>query len=357
MSSSAISPTRMLVNGLPDHPRRVLLVMLNHHLGDFVLSMPTLVALANTFQCPVDLLTDERNAELVRSMPGFERIIEVNQAHRRGAAFSRVRAFIRMASALSRSRYDVVFDVGGGIQAVTATLLTRARYRVGLRRRRRSWAYSVALEDDGIVHQIDTYRPFTKALDLPRPGALELHATADARKAAEDQLARRFGAIPRDLAILHPGAGYAFRKWPAERFSEVADALVARWGLSVAVIGSRAEVPLLKHVATRCIHRDRIQPVTVPVGALIELFRRGKILVSNESGPTHLAATTSIPIVTIFGPSKEDRWRPVRAEGVRILRARACDKSCSWGKCELDFACVRGVEVKDVLAAATELLN
>ena len=90
---------------------------------------------------------------------------------------------------------------------------------------------------------------------------------------------------------------------------------------------------------------------------LVALFDRAAVLVSNESGPTHLSTTTDVPIVTIFGPAKESRWRPVRDRDVTVLRGADCDPACRWQSCAAGLRCLLATTSDDVLDAARPYLE
>lgn len=357
MSSSATSPPRTPDSALSIRPKRVLLVMINHHLGDFVLSMPTLQALVRSFDCETDLVVDQCHAGLAGHISGVSRILVHDQAHRRGSLMRRAHRFLALWSDLRRDRYDLVLDVGGGIQSVTLTLLTGARNRVGLGRRRRSWTYSIALTTGDVTHQTDLYAPFLRFVGQERAPRLELSPTERESADAEAELRLRFGYVPERLAVIHPGAGYAFRKWPADRFIRVANELVRRWNFSVALIGAPFEEAILREMASACAEPGCVRPFARSVPTLLALFDRARILIANESGPTHLAAATRIPIVTIFGPTDEARWRPLREADVSILRGRACEPDCRWGRCVCDYACIRELTAERVLEACANHLD
>lgn len=110
-----------------DTSSRVLLLMINHHLGNFVVSLPFLDAIAAKFDGPVDMVVDSRFAGLARLLPHAGTVIPYVQHHRRDGKIRQAADFAALIRRLMAARYDVVFDVGGGIQSVTLATLTFAR--------------------------------------------------------------------------------------------------------------------------------------------------------------------------------------------------------------------------------------
>ena len=337
-------------------PRRVLLVMINHHLGDFVIALPALSAICHSYPCPVDILVDSRYAELARLSAPFSKVIPHDQSARRDSSWTRRAAdFWRTVKQLP-GRYDLVLDVGGGIRSSTLALLTFARRRVGLEGRRRAWTYSTRLARGTIVHQRDLYRPMLAFAGAMPVVNFTLRPPAQASEHLRDQLRCIFGRKPRELAVIHPGAGHAHRCWPSGNFGRLARKLVVTRDWDVIVIGTVSERHLLASVVDASGRSDRVKPLIPSLTELLALFATARLLVSNESGPTHLAATTPIPIVTLFGPSNETRWRPSRDRALRILRGQVCLPACTEGACPNRYACVRSITVEQVEAACAELM-
>jgi ADP-heptose:LPS heptosyltransferase len=116
--------------------------------------------------------------------------------------------------------------------------------------------------------------------------------------------------VKKPLAIVHPGASVAEKRWPAQAFGRVAETLT--WeGYAVAVTGSAGEKKLTRRVS-------ELAPGTMDLGGqtnlstLIALVARASVLISNDTGPAHLAYALQRPSVTIFGPSTDvERWGPL----------------------------------------------
>lgn len=143
----------------------------------------------------------------------------------------------------------------------------------------------------------------------------------------------------RPLALVHPGASIPEKRWPGESFSQVAEGLIQR-GYTVAVTGSAAEQELTRRVSEAA-------PGSLDFGGktglstLIALVARASILVSNDTGPAHLAYASKTPSVTLFGPSTDvERWGPLFSDRHAVLRGNH----------------ISDISVEDVLRSAEMLI-
>jgi hypothetical protein len=118
---------------------------------------------------------------------------------------------------------------------------------------------------------------------------------------------------------LHVGARAVERRWPAQHFAAVGDALANESGLQVVLTGSQQEAPLTRAVAAamRSPVVDAAAPVSV--GALAALIGRSRLLVGNDTGSSHIAAALRVPSVVIFRASDVERWAPLDAERHRVV--------------------------------------
>ncbi len=148
--------------------------------------------------------------------------------------------------------------------------------------------------------------------------ALEFPLTADDESELADFAFER--RLPAGRCIcLHPGARAENRRWPPECFAAVGDRLHSATGLPVVLTGSSAEQPLTAAVAAamRAPAFDAAGPISF--GALAAQLSRAAIVVTNDTGVSHLAAALRIPSVVIFRASELDRWAPQDAARHRAV--------------------------------------
>ncbi len=156
---------------------------------------------------------------------------------------------------------------------------------------------------------------------------------------------------------LNPGASYgAAKQWLPARYAAVGERLGRELGARVAVLGSAAERPLGEAIAGAMRAKPKLLCGETSLSDLVGVLSRLRLLVTNDSGPMHLAGALGVPLVAIFGPTN---WRETapRGKSQRILRADVDCSPCLLRECPIDHRCMTRVGVEAVVSAAVELLH
>jgi len=136
---------------------------------------------------------------------------------------------------------------------------------------------------------------------------LELATTPTEEHAADDLLARAGVAPGSPMVVLNPGANDPAKRWPADRFAALARHLDAAHGLTPLVNGSPAEAELVASIVAAAPGSVALPSHGVTLGSLKALLRRSRLLVTNDTGPRHVAAALGVPVVSLLGPT-DHRW-------------------------------------------------
>lgn len=151
-----------------------------------------------------------------------------------------------------------------------------------------------------------------------------------------------------EYAVLHVGSQLPSRRWPAERFAEVGDALAVE-GLRVVVTGTASEKSLVRKVAQEM----REPPVDLAgrttLGALAAVIARARLLVCNDTGVSHIAAALRTPSVVVACGSDPRRWAPLDRERHRVLYHEVACRPCAHRECPIGHPCALGVSAREVI--------
>lgn len=164
------------------------------------------------------------------------------------------------------------------------------------------------------------------------------------------------GYVPGRYVCVHPGAQLPSRRWPVERFAQVASGLQRR-GWRVVVTGTAAETPLARALAERCSEPpvDATGRTTLwQLGALVE---GAALVVANDTGISHVAAALGTPSVIVSCGADAARWAPLDRARHVVLAAPAACRPCAHRTCPTAHECATAVEPQAVLAAADALLE
>ena len=336
---------------LPPDVGRVLLVMLDHHLGNFCVCTHTIAAFLSYFDPTPDLLVTDLHAGLASLLEPRARVLSA----RRGRGVLGNLDYVRLLTRLPLSRYRAVIDLGSSIRSAGLTAATFAPVRIGESRSERKRVYTRHLSA-AFTRELDRYSRALELIGHEGPLApIKLRAPAEAKALIETRLSRLDGWDGRPLVVMHPGSTKLYRIWPAERFTQVADAVVERHDARVCIIGAPGERELMDEVRSAMRRPAAACCLSLPLVELLALYERSAVLVCNEGGPGHLATLTDLPLVAIFGPAREERWGPWPETDLTILRGAPCDPRCGKRVCYADSRCLLRTTVEDVVAAAEAL--
>ncbi|MGY1624750.1 glycosyltransferase family 9 protein [Geodermatophilus sp. SYSU D00965] len=205
-------------------------------------------------------------------------------------------------------------------------------------------------------HEAERHLRLFEHLGLPRGGPPEMTFPVTADDEAEAAAARApHGLVPGRYVVLHPGASSPTRRWAAERYAEIGDALAGD-GADVVVTGGPSEraVGAAVVAAMRAPAADLTGATSL--GGLAALLRDSALLVGNDTGTAHLAAAVGACSVTVFLAGDPVRWAH-RGPRHRAVVADVPCAPCPHLVCPIDFRCAASVRPADVLAAARDLLS
>jgi heptosyltransferase-2 len=325
-----------------------ILVVRYSALGDVVLATSILEPLRARYpRARIEWVTDPLYAPLLEGLP---EIAQVHRITREGP-----NSALGLAARL-RGRFDLAIDLQNKMRSAVVAR-SAAPLRTVFRRRTAARAIlSLFGSDPPLVraHQSKLYAEALAQFGVEHAGPTKVSLSAQARALAADALQ---GVEPPAVAIA-PGARWGTKRWPAERFAAVADALAAE-GVSIVLCGGPSDRDAF--AAFRAATRARIAADLsfLPIDALSAAIARVQLLVACDSGPVHLAAAVGTPVLALFGPTSTARWGPPSPG-----RALALDLPCApcsnhgGDYCpEGHHRCLADLAPEAVLSAAREMLR
>ena len=192
----------------------------------------------------------------------------------------------------------------------------------------------------------------------PEDTRLEVWTSTDDEQFAQDLLSRH-GIVTADfLVALAPGAAWAYRRWPADRFVEVGRWLQETYNATVLIIAGQGERGLADQIERGLQGRLTINLAgKTTLREMAAVLKRCHLFIGNDSGPMHIAAASGVPSVGLFGTGEYERFRPWGKDHETIRAGLTCNP-CSEN-CHFDVArCIQGITVSRVQSVlATKLLN
>ncbi|MET8350623.1 MULTISPECIES: glycosyltransferase family 9 protein [unclassified Micromonospora] len=366
VTPSLLGPT---AGRVPDVQR--IAVLRANALGDFLFVLPALDALRAAYpEAEIVLLGAPWHAKLWRDRPGpVDRVLVVPPAPgirtpEAGEAESSMDDFLAAATG---EGFDLAVQIhGGGANSNPLVSGLGARVTVGLRADDAPpldrWIRYIYYQ-----HEVIRYLEAVALVGAPATTIVPALAVTDADRAEADQV---LGPPDRPRVALHPGASDTRRRWPAERFAEVARELHGD-GFEVLVTGTPSEREVVDRVVAAAGVPVRPQVGTLSLGGLAGCYAGCALVVSNDTGPLHLAAAVGTPTVGVYWVGNlintanplRGRHRPICSW---IVHCPVCGVDCTPGiyphrpgdgECPHRDSFVSDVPTIEVLEAARELLQ
>jgi lipopolysaccharide heptosyltransferase II len=389
---------------LPD-ARRILVRGVNW-LGDAVMTTPALLRLRERFpRAHVALLTAEKIAELWRHHPAINETIP----------FAPGEGVFSVSRKIRAGNFDLALVLPNSPRSALETWLAGVRFRVGYARpwrnfflthrvasrdavkmRKRSLAEirrltgadsqspianrqsdihnpqspmpdpqsaignrQSAMDDSHSSHQLHDFLHLVAALGAdPAPLPPRLVVTAEELEAAR----KKFGLteIQGPLFGLNPGAEYGpAKRWPVERFIEAARAIQQHTNCTWLILGGESDRGLANEIQSAIGSRpSAIQDLAgrTSLRELCALLKLCRVLLTNDTGPMHVAAALDTPVVVPFGSTSPELTGPgLPGDGRhRLLKSNAPCSPCFLRECPIDFRCMHGIAVERVVTAVVE---
>jgi ADP-heptose:LPS heptosyltransferase len=339
---------------------RKIVVLRPSAVGDFVFALPALHALKQTYpEAELVLAGKAWHRTFLQGRPGpVDRVVEVPVLPGVGAppdAAPEADAIERFVDAMRAERFDLALQmVGGGRYSNPFLLRFGAGLTVGACAPGATWLDRwIAYREPGQrrLALLEIAALAGAALRMPTQAELALTA-ADRHEAA-----MVVPVTPRErLVLLQPGATDPRRRWPARAFAAVGNRF-ARSGFRIAINGAPGEAALVDEVAARMRAPAIGLAGRLSLGGLCGLLERTAVLVSNDTGPLHLALALGVPTVGIFWLTNLIEGMPLRPSSLHAAlavrtRCPICDRDNLHTRCPHDVSFVADVSVDEVEALA-----
>lgn len=319
-------------------------------LGDIVHTIPAAAALRQAFpDARIDWLVEAKHRAMVDLVTGVDRPVLLERPS--------IAGWLDVTRRMREVTYDIAIDFQGLMKSAVLARASGARRVIGfsiwhLREKGARPFYSEIYRDtpaeraDHIVRQNLTLLRSLGVSDMTIRFPLR-----DVHSPALEQIRTALG-VEHPFALINPGAAWPNKRWPSDRFGEIAAFLREIRGLPSFVLWGPGEEGLAGAVVERSAGAARIAPGT-RVADLVAVSRAASLMVSGDTGPLHIAAAVGTPTVSLFGPTDPHRNGPWRPDDVAVSRYGTC--GCHYERrCKRAEWCLDSIGVPEVTAAVQQ---
>jgi len=349
-------------------------------IGDVILTTPLIGLLKEAYpEAAIDLLVNRGTGEFLEKDPRVRGVV-YSEGNLSGTGRTRTRYLGKIFR-----RYDLAINMNASDRGSIAVLVASRRWRVGIYYGNQFWKdfwkrllFSHPIPYPFPIHYARLCQVVAEKLGLTVT-RLEAKVYWDGQDEARVDSVLAALAVNGDYFVIHPFARWRYKYWLPEKFAAVSDAISERYGLQPVWTSSPAagERQALDVAAALCRIRPALIPGELNLNQMTCLLSRSSLYVGLDTAVSHLAATTGIPMVALYGPTITDWWAPWNNDGPVVQQyplARGKQRSgsiiviqqdmpcvpCGLAGCDgngVEPPCMLEIEVSQVLDAVDELMS
>lgn len=335
---------------------RNILVVRSDRMGDLVLTIPAIRALARTFpSARISLWVDPSTKDLVEGLPFIDEvIIEDKTAGWRG--------YFRHVAALRRKKFDLAIIYHTKKRTNMACFLAGIPQRLGYRNNKFGFLLTRPVVDErhlGTKHEAEYCMDLLKAIGV-KGGDLGLQVALheDAEAWAERFFTER-KLVGSPVIAFHPSASCSSRFWPVDSYADLASMIIGQYKAPIIVVGGKTVQPAAGKIMAHAGRGVIDLTGQTSLSQLTSILKRCRLLVSNDSGPVHVAAAVGIPVVSLFLRSQPginpQRWRPL-GQNSTLLQNKKGEEILLDPACKVVSGRFDSISVEEVFLKIKEIL-
>ncbi len=289
-------------------------------LGDIAIALPALSSLRSSFpDAMISWLVRPEFVPLLRLTDNVDELL-IFDRRQLGSWWYNPASFwklIKLFRMLRRGRFDLVVDLQGLFRTAFLGWATGCKRRFGSARAREFaalfYTHRVRPCADSL-HVIDSY------LDIVSAAGAEVLTTNYGLKPTDEdirnvkQLLADNGIADNRYAVMVTGSSHGLKCWPIEKFAALGERINAELGLSLVAVGTEGEKPVNDRLQSLCGKTVVNLTGRTNIAQLAALLKNAGVVVSNDTGPGHIAAALEAPLVIVFGPTNPTRINPYHRE-------------------------------------------
>ena len=329
-------------------PERILVIKLDH-IGDVLLATPVFSNLRRAYpNAELHALTGAWSRVVLEKHPDVNNVVEYNSpAFCRTGQPTSLRETFKLYRQLRRQKYGLIVELRSDWRTVWFAFLR-------LTPKRLSRAALQVANKLGFAQFSGTHET-TRNLDVLRqagiPTSVEtaiFSVTTEDKKWASDLLATYQIDRQHPLIAIHPGSPIALKRWLPERYSELADWLIAQKRAQILFVGVKDEIPITTEIQARMRGESINIAGKTTLTQLASILHTCNVFIGNDSGPMHLAAAVGTQTIGLYGPGDPTRFGPAGTKCQTIQRKSDCPclgTVCRYGR----SGCMSEIQVTDVI--------
>ncbi|MBF0328071.1 MAG: lipopolysaccharide heptosyltransferase I [Nitrospirae bacterium] len=331
-------------------PKKILIIKPSS-LGDIVHSLPFLDALKTCFpKAKIDWVVAKGLEDLIEGHTMIDKLWVINKDRWKSARKlpENLNEFKALYRGLRKESYDIAIDLQGLLRSGLLMKATNAPFRIGFKEAKEgsSFFYTHRVAGERNIHAVDRYLKIAEAL-----GCVVEEVRFPMILVKENENVGSIKSAFSEYAVLVPGARKIANRWPAEKYGRLASMLPVK----SLIVGSQSDAAIADEIVKTSEGKAISLAGKTDLREMISIIRGARYVVSNDTGPMHIAAAFGIPVIAIFGPANPVRTGPYGRNNV-IVKADVPCSPCYKRSCKKTI-CMDAVSVDMVYNAIPKHLK
>lgn len=300
-----------------------ILIVRTDRMGDVILTTPAIKALRKAYPLAhLTILITPATRDLVEGNPYLDEILmDERQGRHQGWL-----GFLRLVGDIRSGKFDVAFIFHTKRRYNLACFLAGVPRRIGYKNEKYGFLLTEALKDSrhlGQKHEAQYCLDVLKSVGIEN---LDLDFFVPIHKEAEDWAHHWLssqGLSDHGMIAIHPGSSDPAKCWPLKHFVDLIDALDRRYHIKIVLIGSAATIERSGEIIQAAHEKPFNLTGQTSLAQTVSLLRRCRLLISNDSGPVHIASAVGIHVISLFTRNQPginpERWKPLSDKGVYLF--------------------------------------
>ncbi|MDD4879446.1 MAG: lipopolysaccharide heptosyltransferase II [Candidatus Omnitrophica bacterium] len=337
---------------------RILVINVNW-VGDVLFSTPAIRALRKHFpDAHIACMVVPRCKEVLELNPRLNELIIYDEKGENKGLIGK----LKLISELKARRFDCVFLFHRSLTRTLMVALSGIKERVGIDNPKRGFLLTKKIKPQpSDIHKVEQFLNIVKVITGEDDGKSMEFFTGEEDEVFARGFLKSHGIGEGDrFIILNPGGNWDPKRWPAGNFAGLGDRLYEEYKAPIIITGAQKDVELGEKISGMMKHKPVIAAGKTTLKQLAAIMKRASLVISNDSGPMHIAVSQGAKTIAIFGPTDPRITGPYGDGVYTVLQSGpvkpGCKIPCYDVRCE-EPLCMKAVTVEDVMLEAEKLLK
>lgn len=333
--------------------KRILIIEVNW-VGDILFTTPAIRAIRERYpKSFMATLVVPRCIEMLKDNPNIDEIIVFDEKGAHRGVFGKVSLILE----IRRMGFDTVISFHRSMSRMLLAFLAGIPRRIGYYTRKRSWLLTDAVASlKAQPHRVEYFLDITRAVGIyTKNKNYEFFVPKESFTEADETLRQNGIDKDEEYFLINPGGNWLPKRWPKERYAQLCESLKRLYKKKIVITGAEKDI-LLADDIIRMSNNSAISICgKTTLKELAAIIRRAVLIISNDSGPMHIAVSQRAPTIALFGPTHPAITGPYGDGDYIVLHKwKGCEVPCYDLTCS-DYRCMEAISVEDVLDAVKRL--